>query len=228
MTTGSTGDGHDARAVLPAAIRTTRVIAILRGARPDRLLEAARVLTGAGIRCVEFPLSAPESVDALREFAGQAPPGVAVGAGTVLGADTVDLAVNAGARFLLTPGVSTEVLARAARHRVPVVCGAFTATEVLTAWRAGAAAVKIFPASLGGPGYLAAIRAPLPHIPLVPTGGIGLDQVGAYLDAGAAAVGLGSPLVGDLDGDGALSELAGRAAAVIGIAGTAGRTVGEV
>ena len=98
---------------------------------------------------------------------------------------------------------------------MPVLPGALTASEVLQAWRTGAAAVKVFPASLGGPGYIAALRAPLPHIPLVPTGGVTIETAAGYLEAGAVAVGMGAPLIGDAAAGGSLDGLRERAAALV-------------
>jgi len=107
--------------------------------------------------------------------------------------------VAAGAQFLVTPVVSRDVLDAAARHDVPVVCGAYSPTEIHTAATEGAAAVKIFPAGSLGPGYVRDLLAPLPHLVLVPTGGVDVDNVGAWLGAGSAAVAIGSGLVSDAD-----------------------------
>lgn len=154
-------------------------------------------------------------LDALREYAADAPPGLALGAGTVTTPAEALAAVEAGATYLITPTTSTEVIAEAVRLGVPVLPGAYTPTEILTAWRAGATMVKLFPAATGGPGYLRAVRAPLPHVPLVPTGGIGVTDAPAYLAAGAAALGIGGPLVGDACEGGSLAALGERVAALL-------------
>jgi 2-dehydro-3-deoxyphosphogluconate aldolase/(4S)-4-hydroxy-2-oxoglutarate aldolase len=120
---------------------------------------------------------------------------VSVGAGTVIGMADVRDALAAGAAFLVAPVVDTEVIRASAGHGTPFYPGAQTPTEVLTAWQAGAAAVKLFPAGTGGPGHLRQLRAPLPQIPLVAVGGVGIDEARDYLDAGACAVGIGSPLL---------------------------------
>jgi 2-dehydro-3-deoxyphosphogluconate aldolase/(4S)-4-hydroxy-2-oxoglutarate aldolase len=140
--------------------------------------------------------------------------------GTVLTADEVDRAVDAGARFVVSPSVVPEVIEAAQRHGIASYPGALTPTEIHTAWRAGATAVKLFPAGTLGPSYLTAVRAPLPDVPLVPTGGVDVEAVGAWLDAGAVAVGLGGPLIGDaLKPGGDLDALAERARAVCAAAG---------
>jgi 2-dehydro-3-deoxyphosphogluconate aldolase/(4S)-4-hydroxy-2-oxoglutarate aldolase len=187
------------------------VIAILRAPTAARFAEVTAVLHESGITAVEFTLNSPGALDALRECAGFAH---AVGAGTVLTASDAARAVDAGAAYLITPTVCAEVIAEGRRMGVPVICGAFTPTEIHSAWQAGATLVKVFPASIGGPGYVKAIRGPLKEIPLVPTGGIGLADARAYLDAGARALGMGSPLVGDACIGGDLDALRERASAV--------------
>lgn len=187
------------------------VIAILRAPTAARFAEVTAVLHDSGITAVEFTLNSPGALDAMRECAGSAHP---VGAGTVLTAVDAARAVDAGAAYLITPTVCREVITEGLRMGVPVICGAFTPTEIHSAWQAGATMVKVFPASVGGPGYLKAIRGPLNEIPLVPTGGIGLADARAYLDAGAKALGMGSPLVGDACIGGDLDALRERASAV--------------
>ncbi|MEV4233999.1 bifunctional 4-hydroxy-2-oxoglutarate aldolase/2-dehydro-3-deoxy-phosphogluconate aldolase [Nocardia sp. NPDC049737] len=187
------------------------VIAILRAPTAARFAEVTAVLHESGITAVEFTLNSPGALEALRDCAGFAH---AVGAGTVLTATDAARAVDAGAAYLITPTVCPEVIAEGRRMGVPVICGAFTPTEIHGAWQAGATMVKVFPASVGGPGYVKAIRGPLKEIPLVPTGGIGLADARAYLDAGARALGMGSPLVGDACTGGDLDALRERASAV--------------
>jgi 2-dehydro-3-deoxyphosphogluconate aldolase / (4S)-4-hydroxy-2-oxoglutarate aldolase len=188
--------GAQARAVLDA-IAAARIVAVLRASDADRFERVAEVLVEAGVTCIEFTLTSRGAVDALGRFSARLPAGAVLGAGTVVDPETVDAAVDAGATYLVSPNVDVQVIERARRRGVAALPGAFTPTEILQAWRAGAAAVKLFPASVGGPAYLKAVRAPLPEVPLVPTGGVGLQEIGGYLDAGAIAVGLGGPLVGD-------------------------------
>ncbi|MCP2341134.1 bifunctional 4-hydroxy-2-oxoglutarate aldolase/2-dehydro-3-deoxy-phosphogluconate aldolase [Actinomadura rupiterrae] len=183
---------------------TGRAIAILRG-RDDRyLIPAARVLLDAGLP-LELPLTTPGALAAIEALGGR------VGAGTVLTRDAAADAVSAGASFLVTPAMVPEVIAYGNDHGVPVYAGALTPTEVWDAHRAGAPFIKIFPASSVGPEYVAALRQPFPELRYVPVGGIGLDQAPAYLAAGAVAVGVGSPLVGDALTTGDLDGLRDRA-----------------
>jgi 2-dehydro-3-deoxyphosphogluconate aldolase/(4S)-4-hydroxy-2-oxoglutarate aldolase len=135
---------------------------------------------------------------------------------------TAAAAVEAGARFLVTPGAAPDVIEVGRAAGVPVLPGALTASEVLQGWRAGATAVKVFPASLGGRAYIAALRGPLPHIPLVPTGGVAIEAAPRYLQAGALAVGMGSPLVADAAASGSLEALRERASALVAGVGQVG------
>ncbi|MFE2561858.1 bifunctional 4-hydroxy-2-oxoglutarate aldolase/2-dehydro-3-deoxy-phosphogluconate aldolase [Streptomyces sp. NPDC059352] len=200
---------------LATALAATPVVAILRSTSAARFPEVADTLREEGIRAVEFTLTTPHVLDALREYAQSLPDGTVLGAGTVTTPREAEAAVAAGAGYLITPATSLEVIAEGRRLGVPVLPGAFTPTEILSAWQAGAAMVKLFPASVGGPEYLRAVRAPLPDIPLVPTGGISLDEAPAYLAAGAAALGMGGPLVGDACAGGDLDALRERAARLV-------------
>jgi 2-dehydro-3-deoxyphosphogluconate aldolase/(4S)-4-hydroxy-2-oxoglutarate aldolase len=187
------------------------VVAILR-ASSDRHLEAvSRTLGAAGVTCLELTLTTPGAVDALARIRAALPTDVALGIGSVIDAEQAAACVDAGAGFLVSPGVCVEVAVYAAEHGVACYPGGWTPTELLEAWRLGAPAVKLFPAASGGPRHLKDVRAPLPHIPLVPTGGVALDQIADYIAAGAVAVGLGSPLVGDALDGGSLTALSARA-----------------
>jgi 2-dehydro-3-deoxyphosphogluconate aldolase/(4S)-4-hydroxy-2-oxoglutarate aldolase len=197
------------------AIAAAGIVAVLRASDAGRFERVAEVLVEAGVTCVEFTLTARGAVEALRRFAARMPAGVTLGAGTVLEPEIADAAIDAGASYLVSPTVGLDVIERARRRGVAALPGAFTPTEILRAWRAGADAVKLFPASVGGPAYLRAVKAPLPEVPLVPTGGVGLEEIGRYLDAGALAVGLGGPLVGDAGEGGDLGALRRRADAAV-------------
>ncbi|MFC4947460.1 bifunctional 4-hydroxy-2-oxoglutarate aldolase/2-dehydro-3-deoxy-phosphogluconate aldolase [Pseudonocardia sp. GCM10023141] len=204
---GSAGPG-------PHLLRT-RVVAILRGHDGTHLAATIDALVGAGITCLEITTNTPDAfatVTATRERYGD---GVEVGVGTTRTPEHVRAAAAAGAQFVVSPGTSPAVATAAHDAGLRWYPGAFTATEAETAWGLGAAAVKLFPASLGGPRYLRELRAPLDDVPFVPTGGVALDQIGEYLAAGAVAVGLGSPLLGDALRGGSLDDLAGRAAAAL-------------
>ncbi len=157
----------------------------------DGTLEA---LVRGGIGLLEVTLDTPGALGAV-ERGRRA--GWSIGVGTVLEPDHVSRSVDAGASFLVSPGLLPDVVQRALDLRVDVVPGALTPTEIMRAHAMGVAAVKLFPASVGGPGYVRALRGPLPAVPLVPTGGIAIQDAGAYLNAGAACVGLGGALVGE-------------------------------
>ena len=200
------------------------VVAILRAADAGRFLEVGRVLYEAGVRAVEVTLTSAGALEAFARLREELPPEALLGVGTVRSAGDAERAVGAGATYLIAPDFRPEVVSWAVERGVPVVPGALTPTEIAAAWGAGATAVKVFPVSaVGGPAYLKAVRAPLPEVPLVPTGGVGIDDIGAYLAAGAAAVGIGSPLLGDAgDPGGDLEALGGRARrAVAAATGTA-------
>jgi 2-dehydro-3-deoxyphosphogluconate aldolase/(4S)-4-hydroxy-2-oxoglutarate aldolase len=200
------------------------VVAILLAADAGRFLEVGRVLYGAGVRAVEVTLTSAGALEAFGRLRGELPPDAWLGVGTVRSAADAERAVDAGATYLIAPDFRPEVVAWAVERGVAVMPGALTPTEIGAAWEAGATAVKVFPVSaVGGPAYLKAVRAPLPEVPLVPTGGVGIDDIGAYLAAGAAAVGIGSPLLGDAGDPGgdleALGDRARRAvAAATGVA----------
>jgi 2-dehydro-3-deoxyphosphogluconate aldolase / (4S)-4-hydroxy-2-oxoglutarate aldolase len=213
-------------------IRDVRVIAVLRAPDATRFAVAADILVSHGVRAVEFALTTEGALEALERYSGSSgspgtsrseAAGACVGAGTVLTAAEARSAVNAGARYLVTPAFVPQVIEVGTELGVPVISGAFTPTEILAAYKAGAPLVKVFPAALGGPSYLRLVRDPLPHIPLVPTGGISIDQAADYLAAGAFAVGMGGQLLGDSLRGGDLYELAMRAKKLVDVvhAGTA-------
>jgi 2-dehydro-3-deoxyphosphogluconate aldolase/(4S)-4-hydroxy-2-oxoglutarate aldolase len=197
------------------ALATTRVVAILRADDASRAEAVVDVLLENGIRSLELTLTTKGALEVVERLAARVPDDTDLGMGTVLTADEVDRAVDAGARFVVSPSVVPAVIEAATRHGIASYPGAFTPTEIHTAWTAGASAVKLFPGGALGPEYLKAVRAPLPDIPLVPTGGVAVEAVGAWLDAGAVALGLGGPLIGDaLAPDGDLDALAQRARAI--------------
>lgn len=174
----------------------SRLVAIIRGTDRDAATAAALVLFEEGISCVEIALTTPGALEAIEKIRRQLPDGAWVGAGTVLTAADATDAAAAGAQFVVTPGV-TESIPAAAGLGLPVLAGAFTATEAMDAMSRGASAVKLFPASAAGPGYLSALRGPLPGIPFIAVGGVGLAEAPGFFRAGAVALGVGSPLVGD-------------------------------
>ncbi|RKN30470.1 bifunctional 4-hydroxy-2-oxoglutarate aldolase/2-dehydro-3-deoxy-phosphogluconate aldolase [Micromonospora musae] len=195
---------------LTAELAAARILAVIRGTSAAGAIAAGTALLEEGVPVVEVALTTPDATRAVAALRAVAPEGTLVGAGTVLtAADVADVAA-AGAQFVVTPAV-VESIAEAARRDLPVAAGAFTPTEAYTATRMGASAVKLFPASVGGPAYLKALRDPFPDIPFVAVGGVGLDDVPGYLAAGAIAVGVGGPLVGDAASGGDLGALRERA-----------------
>ncbi|GAB3278858.1 bifunctional 4-hydroxy-2-oxoglutarate aldolase/2-dehydro-3-deoxy-phosphogluconate aldolase [Parasphingorhabdus pacifica] len=172
-------------------------------------------LVESGVRCLEITMNTPGALDAVRAAGERHGSTVELGVGTVRTPEQVDRAADAGARFVVTPGTDEDVAARVNKYDLAYFPGAFTATEVSSAAKLGASAVKIFPASLGGPGYVRELRAPLDDIAMLPTGGISLETARAYLDAGACGVGVGGPLLGDALDGGDRTELSRRAHALL-------------
>jgi 2-dehydro-3-deoxyphosphogluconate aldolase/(4S)-4-hydroxy-2-oxoglutarate aldolase len=199
------------RAPLPAAIMNHRLIAVLRAASPDYLVQTALALYAHGVRCIEVALTTPGAFDLIRQLRDEFGADAAIGAGTVMSIDDVRESVAAGATFLLAPVFDPQVLDAAHVLGIAFVPGAATPTEIWAAWEAGASAVKVFPAaSLGGANFIKSVLDPLPGIPLIPTGGVGADQARGYLNAGAIAVGVGTPLTGDALAGGSLDQLSDR------------------
>ncbi len=195
---------------LTAELAEARILAVIRGTSTAGAVAAGTALLEEGVRLVEVALTTPDAPRAVEALRAVAPAGSLVGAGTVLTvADVADVAA-AGAQFVVTPAV-VESIPEAVRRGIPVAAGALTPTEAYVAMRAGASAIKLFPASVGGPAYLKAVRDPFPDIPFVAVGGVGLDDVPGYLRAGAIAVGVGGPLVGDAASGGDLAALRARA-----------------
>jgi 2-dehydro-3-deoxyphosphogluconate aldolase/(4S)-4-hydroxy-2-oxoglutarate aldolase len=188
------------------------LVVILRGRRPGApLVETVRTLVEAGVRCVEITLPTPGSLEAVAELRDSVPDDCLVGVGTVIDTHEVKEVAEAGGRFIVSPVYGPGLILAARDKAMGTLPGCFTATEALAAWRTGATAVKLFPAEPLGPRTVAALQGPLPDIPLVPTGGVGLSDVRPYLDAGALAVGVGSPLIGDALDGGSQAELLVRA-----------------
>jgi 2-dehydro-3-deoxyphosphogluconate aldolase / (4S)-4-hydroxy-2-oxoglutarate aldolase len=195
-----------ARPAIPTGLVEGGVVAIARRVTAASASGIARALAEGGVRAFEITLNDPEA-DALRAIEAVAAaeanhgPGavspLSIGAGTVLSVAAAGRAVDAGATFLVMPHTDPEIVAWAAERGVPALPGAATPTEVLAGWRAGAAAIKVFPASSLGASFVRELHGPLPDIPLVPTGGVSAQNAGEFIAAGAIAVGLGSWLVGD-------------------------------
>lgn len=200
---------------LSSALRLHRLLAIVRGTEADAALHTVLELVRCGIPLVEVSLTTPDAFAVLAGAVQEAGPGAMIGAGTVLTGDEARRARDAGAAYIVTPA-SAEGERVAHELGLPVIAGALTPTEIVAAHQAGATAIKVFPASMhGGPSYIRALRDPLPRIPLIPVGGVDVEAAHAYLAAGALAVGVGSPLVGDAASGGSLELLRKRATAFI-------------
>jgi 2-dehydro-3-deoxyphosphogluconate aldolase / (4S)-4-hydroxy-2-oxoglutarate aldolase len=172
---------------------STSLLAIVRFHEGGDVQGALDALERGGIELFEITIDTPGGLEAVEQAASS---GRVVGVGTVLSAEQVQACAAAGARFIVSPGLIREVVETAQSLGLEPIPGVFTATEIIQATAVGARVLKVFPASCGGPSYLRALRGPFPAISLVPTGGVRLDQIRPYLEAGAACVGLGSELVG--------------------------------
>ena len=174
---------------------THKVIAIVRGANPKDLLRIAQALHAGGVRAMEVTLNSPGALASIEEIAGAMPDDFLVGAGTVLDPESARAALLAGARFIISPTLNKHTIRMTKRYGAVSIPGAYTATEILKAYEYGGDIIKVFPASGVGPSYFRDVAGPLPFIPLMPTGGVSLDNIQGFIDAGAVAFGLGSSLV---------------------------------
>mgnify|MGYP001826368370 FL=1 len=176
-------------------ILDTGVVAIVRLDSAGQLGEVARAIKAGGVDIIEFTMTTPGALDIIAASAREFGDEVLLGAGTVLDAETARAAILAGARFIVSPTLNPATVELCHRYSVIAVPGAFSPTEILTAWEMGADLVKVFPAGTGGPGYIKDVLAPLPQVRLVPTGGVNLQNAADFIQAGAAAVAVGSSLV---------------------------------
>ena len=176
-------------------IRSVGLVPVIRAQSPDEAAQAADAIQAGGVTVLEITMTVPGAVEVIREVAGRGGDAV-VGAGTVLDPDAARECMDAGARFIVSPSLNLDTIALCNEAGVAVLPGALTPTEVVTAWRAGADMVKVFPAgAVGGPSYIKALKAPLPQIDLVPTGGVNLKTAGDFIRNGASALGVGADLV---------------------------------
>jgi 2-dehydro-3-deoxyphosphogluconate aldolase/(4S)-4-hydroxy-2-oxoglutarate aldolase len=180
------------------AIRITEVgiVPVVRAASARQAMAAAEAVCAGGIPIVEITMTVPGAIDLISQLAKSMGSEVLVGAGTVTDAETAQFCIDAGAEFLVSPGFDLETVKLANRAGKLIMAGALTPTEVITAWKAGSDMVKIFPCgTVGGAKYIKALKAPLPHIPMVPTGGVSLTTAAEFIQAGAVALGVGGELV---------------------------------
>jgi 2-dehydro-3-deoxyphosphogluconate aldolase/(4S)-4-hydroxy-2-oxoglutarate aldolase len=172
------------------------LIPVIRVASASEAIDVANAIKEGGVSLIEITMSVQGAIDVIKELTGKYKDEIIMGAGTVLDPETGRAALLAGAQFIVSPTLNLDLIRLAHRYSAVVIPGAMTPTEILTAWNAGADMVKVFPAAqLGGPAYIKALRGPLPQILLVPTGGVNLQNAGAFVQAGASALGAGGELV---------------------------------
>jgi 2-dehydro-3-deoxyphosphogluconate aldolase/(4S)-4-hydroxy-2-oxoglutarate aldolase len=171
-----------------------KIIAIIRGVSPADVLPVAEALYEGGIRLVEITFNSPSAMEVMEDLVKQMKDKMHVGMGTVMDAATAKEAIQKGAGFIISPVVDTDTIRSTKEAGAISIPGAYTPTEIVAAWKYGADIIKIFPASAGA-SFIKDLRGPLPYIPLMPTGGVRLDNIKSYFDAGASAAGLGSALV---------------------------------
>jgi 2-dehydro-3-deoxyphosphogluconate aldolase / (4S)-4-hydroxy-2-oxoglutarate aldolase len=172
------------------------VVPVVRASSPAEARLAAQAVCDGGIPIVEITMTVPGAIEVIRELKNSVASGVLVGAGTVLDVETARRCLDAGAEFLVSPGLDVPTVEFAVHQGTLIMAGALTPTEVITAWKAGADFVKVFPCGqVGGAQYIKALKGPLPQVPLVPTGGVNLTTAREFIEAGAAALGIGGELV---------------------------------
>lgn len=171
------------------------VIAIIRTTTSDDLLPAVEAMITGGLRAVEVTMTTPGALESIRKAAARFGNRAAIGVGTVISAAMAHEAIASGAQFVVTPITKQEIIDACNASGIPIACGAYTPTEALLAHEGGADLIKIFPAEIGGAPYIKAIKAPLPQLQLVPTGGVTPENIAQFIRAGASAVGVGSNLV---------------------------------
>jgi len=172
------------------------IVPVVRASSAQKAVDASRAVCAGGIPIVELTMTVPGAIDVIRELRRSMQGDVLIGAGTVLDAKTAAKCVEAGAEFLVSPGFNCATVRYARREGILIMAGALTPTEVITAWNARADFVKIFPCgNVGGPGYIRALKAALPQVPMIPTGGVNAATAAQFLEAGAAALGIGGELV---------------------------------
>lgn len=179
-----------------AGVLERRMVGIVRADTPDAALAIAEACIEGGITALEVAFTTPGTLDVIRTLRERHGADVMLGAGTVLDPETARLAILAGAQFIISPGVNVETIAMCGRYQVLAMPGVMTPTEIITALQAGADMIKIFPAEVFGPAYIKALRAPLPQAPLMPTGGVSVENLAEWFANGAMAVGIGSSLSG--------------------------------
>ncbi len=182
------------------------IVAVIRADSGETLADVAEALLAGGVEVMEVTFTVPDAVEVIKEVKRRIGDRILLGAGTVLDSETARTAILAGAEFIVSPSTDVKVIEMCKRYDKIVTPGVFTPTEVVTAWQAGADIVKVFPADIGGPSHLKALKGPLPQVKIMPTGGVDLTTAEDFLKAGACALGVGGALVekdaverGDMD-----------------------------
>ncbi len=177
------------------SILESGIVAVVRSPDSDQLVDVARALADGGVTTIEITMTVPDALDVLRKVRHSLGDRILLGAGTVLDTETARAVLLAGAEYIVAPTINLDVIRLCQRYNKIVMPGAFTPTEILTAWEAGADIVKVFPADVVGPAFFKAMRGPLPQIRLMPTGGVNLETAANFLKAGACCLGVGNQLV---------------------------------
>jgi 2-dehydro-3-deoxyphosphogluconate aldolase / (4S)-4-hydroxy-2-oxoglutarate aldolase len=183
------------RTDITEAIEASGVVAVIRMKDPAKVQAVVDAIAAGGVTTIEVTMTVPGAVELIRALAPRMPAGFILGAGTVIDPDTAAKVIDAGAQFIVSPIFRRSVITACHERGVAVTPGCFTPTEILEAWDAGADIVKVFPATALGPGYIKDVRAPLPQVKLMPTGGVTVENAGEWIAAGAVAVGVGSALL---------------------------------
>lgn len=178
-----------------AQIAAERVVAVIRLADASKLVPVIEAVARGGVRCIEITMTVPNAIELIRQLSNTVSSDILIGAGTVTDAETARAVIDAGAQFVVSPILNPDVIAACKQADVYCAPGCFTPTEIFTAWKLGADVIKVFPATSLGPKYFKDIKGPFPQIPLMPTGGVSIDNAHEWIAAGAVAVGIGSDLL---------------------------------
>ena len=176
-------------------ILSTKVIAVIRMADTEKLVKVIRAVQEGGVKAIEITMTTPDAVNVIHTISKKKSKDILLGAGSVLDPETAALVIHSGADFVVSPATNTEMIKLCNRYGKLVAPGAFTPTEIISAWEIGADIVKIFPATSVGPKYFKDIKGPLPQVRLMPTGGVNLDNAGEFIKNGACCVGIGTALL---------------------------------
>lgn len=176
-------------------ITELKAVAVIRMDDPSKLIKVAEAIHDGGVKAIEITMTVPNAIDTIELASKEIGNKVLVGVGSVLNSEMAQKAIDAGAQYVVSPIFKKEIINTAHRNEIPAMPGTFTPTEAQLAWEAGADVIKIFPADVLGMSYIKGIKAPMPHLKVMPTGGVSLTNAGEWLKAGACAVGVGSALL---------------------------------